>query len=216
MILNDVRHGLIFIALVTMQAACGGGDSRPSPDNQINLGFDGGTMGCIQPRFPPEQPDLSVLNPPRFLLTTTAAQQSTAGQALVEPGDPIEAEITVNGATRRVTAQLANAWAEEDYIYTDEAETSGNETISLLFFSDESTRGRYYMRLTLCGFDCDERKVVFDLHPCSDDPDVGGFCGTNAPYDRTLIEDGEIVRVDGTCISLLPVPNVGSGTVVIQ
>ncbi|MDH3202781.1 MAG: hypothetical protein OEM15_17980 [Myxococcales bacterium] len=216
MILNDVRHGLLFLALVTMQAGCGGGDSQRSPDNVINVGFDGGTIGCIQPRFPPEQPDLSVLNPPIFLLTTTTAQQSTAGQAQVEPGDPIDAEVTVNGATRRVMVELANAWSEADYIYTDEVETSGNESVSLLLFSDANVRGRYYMRLTLCGFDCDERAVVFDIRPCSDDPDVNEPCGINAPYERTLLENGEIVRVDDTCVDLRAQPGVGSGTVVIQ
>jgi hypothetical protein len=148
------------------------------------------------------------------LLTTSAAQQSTAGQAQVDPGDPIEAEITVNGATRRVTVELANASSEGQYVYTDEVQTSGDETISLLLFSEASTRGRYYMRLTLCGFDCDERAVVFDLHRC--DPDVVERCGVNVPYDRTVIENGEIVQVDSTCISLKPRPNVGSGTVVIQ
>jgi hypothetical protein len=149
-------------------------------------------------------------------LLTGTAQQSTAGQAQVNPGDPIEAEITVNGATRRVTVELANAWASQDFIYTDEVETAGNETISLLFFSDENIRGRYYMRLTLCGFDCDERTVVYDIRPCSDDPDMTGPCGINAPYERTLIEDGEIVRVDSTCVDLKARPDIGSGTVLIQ
>jgi len=182
----------------------------------INIGFDAGTVGCAQPTFPAEQPDLSVINPPRFLLTTSAAQQSSNGQAQVQPGDPIEAEITVNGATRRVTVELANAWNSQQFIYTDEVETAGNETVSVLLFSDESVRGWYYMRLTLCGFDCDEREVVFDILACSDDPEVTGPCGINAPYERTLIEDGEIMRVDSTCVDLLGRRGIGSGTILIQ
>jgi len=209
--------GLLYASFVSLSlSSCSGSSAEQGPETVINVGFDGGTVGCSQPTFPPEQPDLSPLKPPRFLLTTSAAQQSTAGQAQVDPGDPIEAEITVNGATRRVTVQLANASAEAQYIYTDEVETSGDETLSLLLFSDASVRGRYYMRLTLCGFDCDERAVVFDTHPCSDDPNVVELCGTNVPYDRTVIENGEIVQVDNTCVDLKPRPNVGSGTVLIQ
>lgn len=197
--------------------SCSDGGGQQRPENVINVGFDGGTtVGCSQPIFPAEQPDLSVITPPRFLLSTSAAQQSTTGQAQVDPGDPIEAEITVNGATRRVTVELANTRAEDQYIYTDEVETAGNETIPLLLFSDASVRGRFYMRLTLCRFDCDERAVVFDLHPCSDDPDVNEPCGVNAPYERTVIEDAEIVQVDSTCMDLKPRPGVGSGTVLIQ
>jgi hypothetical protein len=180
----------------------------------INIGFDGGVAGCIQPSFPAEQPDLPALKPPIFLLTGRA-EQSTTGQAQADPGAPIEAEVTVNRATRRVKVELANAWSPDNVIFDDEVETPGNETISLLMGSDESVRGRYYMRLTLCGFDCDERAVVFDVVACSDEPDAGP-CGINAPYERTLLEDGEIVQVDGTCIDLRGTPGVGSGTIVIQ
>jgi hypothetical protein len=217
MTLNTLRYALAFsfIPLISLSlAGCSSESGERVPDNVINIGFDGGTIGCAQPTFPAEQPDLFVLSPPIFLLTGVA-QQSTSGQAQVDPGDPIEAEVAVNGATRRVTAELANAWAEE-FIYTDEVETAGNETISLLFFSDENIRGRYYMRLTLCGFDCDEREVVFDIRPCSDDPEVTEPCGINASYERTLIEDGEIVRVDSTCVDLKARPDIGSGTVLIQ
>ena len=61
------------------------------------------------------------------------------------------------------------------------------------------------MKITLCGVDCDEREVVFDMNP-----DV------NSDYERTLIEDGDIVRVDRTCIDFTADPGIGSGTVVIQ
>ena len=46
--------------------------------------------------------------------------------------------MTVNGATRRVKVELANAWSPQNVIFTDEVETPGNETISLLMGSDES------------------------------------------------------------------------------
>lgn len=220
MALSTLRCALAFscvsIISLSLNGCAESGDRGPEDVTNINVGFDAGAIGCSQPLFPAEQPDLSGLNPPRFLLTTTAGQQSTAGQAQVDPGDPIDAEITVNGATRRVRVELADAWAKEQYIYTDEVETSGNQTISLLLFSEANTRGRYYLRLTLCGLDCDERAVVFDIHTCSRDRDVNELCGINAPYERTLIEDGELVRVDSTCIDLGPRPGVGSGTVLIQ
>ena len=56
------------------------------------------------------------------------------------------------------------------------------------------------MRITLCGFDCDEREVIFDMNP-----DV------NSDYERTLIEDGEFVQVDRTCLGFIP-----RATVLIQ
>jgi hypothetical protein len=180
----------------------------------INIGFDGGVTGCSQPSFPPEQPDLFVLRPPIFLLTGIA-EQSPVGQAQATPGSPIEAEVTVNGATRHVKVELANAGSPGHVIFTDEVETSGNETISLLMSSSEDTRGRYFMRLTLCGLDCDEREVVFDLVPCTDEPDAGP-CNIKAPYERTVLEGGEVVQVDATCIELGTTPRVGSGTILIQ
>lgn len=195
-------------------AACSEGDQ--APNNVINIGFDGGTQGCSQPSFPSEQPDLSVLNPPIFLLTNVRSQQSSTGQAQVSPGEAIEAEIWVNRATRQLKVELANAWSDDDVIYTTDEETSGNEVVPVVLFSSENTRGRYYMRLTLCGSDCDERQVVFDIHPCVDDPASTEPCGINAPYDRTLIEQGDVVRADGTCIDLGSTPEVGSGTVLIQ
>jgi hypothetical protein len=180
----------------------------------INIGFDGGTNDCIQQSFPADQPDLPALPPPTFLLTGIA-QQSAVGQAQATPGSPIEAEVTVNRATRLVKVELANAWSPQNVIFIDEVETSGNETISLLMSSSEDVVGRYFMRLTLCGVDCDERAVVFDTVPCTDEPDAGP-CGIKAPYERTLLEGGEIVQVDGTCIDLRGTPDVGSGTIVIQ
>jgi len=217
MILRTLRYALTpsFIAVLSLSLwSCEDGGGESLPQNVINIGFDGGVIGCIQPSFPAEQPDLPALAPPIFLLTGNAVQ-STLGQAQANPGDPIEAEVTVNGATRRVKVELANAWSPQNVIFTDEIETPGNETISLLMGSAESVRGRYYMRLTLCGSDCDEREVVFDVVACSDEPDAGP-CSINAPYERTLLEDREIVQVDGTCIEFRGTPDVGSGTIVIQ
>lgn len=214
-----LRDLMAFCYLVTFPlalAGCGSDASRPPPDNLINIGFDGGTLGCAQPSFPSDQPDLSALNPPVFLLTNTRSQQSSVGQAQVSPGEAMEAEISVNGATRQLKVELANAWARDDVIDTAEEQTSGNEAVQVVLFSDDTIRGRYYLKLTLCDFDCDERQVVFDLHPCSDDPETREPCGINAPYDRTLIEDGDIVQVDATCIDLGSTPGVGSGTILIQ
>jgi hypothetical protein len=170
-------------------------------------GAGGGTgIGCIQPNFPDDQPDLSALNPPKFLLTTSSAQNSTGGQAEVNPGDPIEADVTVNAATRRIQVELVGASPIAGIvIYTDEVETPGNQTVPLLLFSDELTRGRFYMKLTLCGFDCDDQQVIFDTNP-----DI------NSPYERTVIEERRVVQVDRTCIDFSGRRGIGSGTVLIQ
>lgn len=207
---------LCFCVLTTLVVACG--DEAPDRqfDNTINIGFDDTQGGCSQLSFPLDQPDLSALEPPIFLLTNIRSQQSSVGQAQASPGEPIEAEIWVNRATRQVKIELANAWSDDDVIYTTEEQTTGNEILAVQLQSNETVRGRYYMRLTLCGSDCDERAVVFDLHPCPDDEEDDEPCRVNAPYDRTLIEDGEIVRIDGTCVDLGTTPGVGSGTVLIQ
>ena len=218
MTLTTLRYALAlsFIPLFGLSlASCSDGGGEQGPQNVINIGFDGGVIGCIQPSFPAEQPDLPALAPPIFLLTGNAVQ-STLGQAQASPGAPIEAEVTVNRATRRVKVELANEASPQNVIFIDEVETPGNETISLLMDSDPSDRGRYYMRLTLCGFNCDEREVVFDVVACLGDPEVTEPCGSNAPYERTLLEGGEIVQVDGTCIDLGTTPRVGSGTILIQ
>jgi len=213
-----LRYPFALLTLIAFAATLGGctdGGERV-PDNVINIGVDAGTFGCSQRSFPADQPDISALTPPIFLLTNTRSQQSSTGQAQVRPGEAAEAEIWVNGATRRLQVEFANAWAKDNVIYTTEEETSGNRSVQVVLFTEADIRGRYFMRLTLCGFDCDERKVVFDIHPCSDDPDSTEPCGINAPYDRTLIEEGEMVRVDGTCVDLGSTPGVGSGTVLIQ
>ena len=212
--LSKLRYALVlsFVPVVCVSlASCNDAGGEGLPQNVLNFGTE---TGCVQPSFPPEQPDVPALKPPIFLLTG-AAQQSTVGQAQARPGDPIEAEVTVNRATRRVKVELTDAHVSDHVIFIDEVDTPGNETISLLMESSEEVRGRYFMRLTLCGLDCNEREVVFDLTPCSGEPDAGP-CGVNGPYDRTLREDGEVVQVDGTCVDLGSTPRVGSGTILIQ
>ncbi len=203
MTLNPVRYALILTAFAMMLDGCEGSEAQPLLDAG-DFG-DGGARGCVQPNFPDEQPDLSAADRPKFLLTTSAAQQSTSGQAVVDPGDPIEAELTVNGATRLVKIELGNAWSPDEIIDVEEIETAGGQLISLLLFGDERAIGRFYMKLTLCGFDCDERRVVFDINP-----DV------NSPYERTVIENGEVLQVDRTCIDFKARQGIGSGTVLIQ
>lgn len=212
MILSSLRSAPNFCLVLLLVVLWGCSDSS-EPADVINIVVDGGSEGCTQQAFPSGEPDIPPLSPPIFLVT--AASQNTVGQAQARPGDTIPAEITVNGATRLVRVALANAWSTENVIFTDELETRGNETISIDLVSTEQTRGRYYMQLTLCGADCNERQVVFDLVECSDEPDAGP-CGIRTYYERTVIEDGEVVRVDDTCIDLGSTPNVGSGTVVIQ
>lgn len=175
------------------------------PDNNNNA--------CVQPAFPSAEPDLIVFAPPRFLLTTSQAQQSTSGQAIVRPGELIEAEITVNEATRRVIMELTDAWSPL-VIHREELTTVGGRTEVLNFFPDNQNRGRYYMKLTLCADDCDDERVVFDIFECPDQPTEP--CGTDAFYRRTVFTGVEAIREDATCVDLGGQPGVGSGSILIQ
>ncbi len=172
-------------------ASCNSESGDPLPVNVISIGSDGGVVGCSQPNFPDEQPDMSPLAPPQFVTETGEPER------LIRPGSPLMAEITVNAATRRVVVELAFAWSPEVVIVTEELETSGNQTIPLTLLPGDENRGRFFMRITLCGLDCDQREVVFDLiDPDPDDPTTG----INADYERTLIENGVVIQVDQTCI----------------
>ena len=214
--LRNAGRFLLTIALFSGSFGCGDDAGRPPPDDVINVGFDDDVVGCAQPNFPESEPNLSVLEPPIFLLTNRRSQESSVGQAIASPGEPLEAEIWVNRATRQLKVELTNAWAQDSVVYVTEEETSGSGTMQVTLFTEPTTRGRYFMKLSLCGVDCDDQKVVFDLHPCAEDRDSTEPCGVNAPYDRTVIEGGEIVRRDETCIDLGTTPSVGSGTVLVQ
>lgn len=192
MTLNHLRQTLTLIVFLTLVlAGCKDSGGRPPPDVIIDLTGDAGVMGCSQPSFPGEQPDISPFTPPEFVTDTGEEQR------LVRPGQDVLAEVTVNGATRQVFAELSNAWSPQ-VIATQELDTAGNQTIPLIFLTNQSNLGRFYMRLTLCGVDCDEREVVFDI--IEPDPDDPSNTGINGDYERTLIEDREVVRVDETCV----------------
>ncbi|KPK12972.1 MAG: hypothetical protein AMJ62_15585 [Myxococcales bacterium SG8_38] len=196
---TNLRDALVVFLLLAPLAACSEGGGEKLPVVVINLGDAGAGDGCIQPTFPPEQPDLFVLYPPRFLT------DAPNGQAVVDPGDSIEAEISVNSATRKVFVELRDAWSPEFMIYSTEIDTAGNQTIPVLLLSNSQVLGRFYMKITLCGADCDEREVVFDLNP-----------DMNSGYERTLIENGDVIRVDRTCLDFTADAGIGSGTVIIQ
>ena len=134
---------------------------------------------------------MSPLAPPEFV--TEDGQE----QRLVRPGQELLAEITVSGATRQIFVELSNAWSPQ-VILMQELETPGNQTIPLTFLTDSDNRGRFYMQITLCGEDCNEREVIFDI--IEPDLDNTANTGINADYERTLIENGEVVRVDQTCV----------------
>ncbi len=192
MTLSIVRHTLALIALpalVVVVAGCKGDAEMQT----FTFGpSEGGVEGCSQPGFPAEQPDMSPFAPPEFV-TETGEQQR-----LIRPGDPLMAEITVNAATRRVLVEIANVSAPEIVTVAEEIETLGDRTIPLFLFSSPDNRGRFYMRITLCGSSCNAQEVVFDL--AEFDPDMQETTGINADYDRTLIENGEVIQVDETCI----------------
>ncbi len=189
----------IVFTLLAIVTGCSSGGGEELPVIVIDRTGDAGVMGCVQPSFPADQPDLFVLAPPRF------PTDRPNGQAEVDPGDPIDAEIAVNSATRQVFIELRDAFEPDVLIYSTEVNTPGNETISLVLSPQTQRIGRYYMTITLCGVDCDEREVVFDVNP-----DI------TSRYERTLIEDGEIVQVDRTCLDFTADPGIGSGTIVIQ
>jgi hypothetical protein len=190
MTLKHIRQALTLIAFTTALAGCKSSEIDNRPVVEFS-NFDAGTIGCTQPSFPGEQPDISPLTPPEFV-TDTGEQQR-----LVRPGQELLAEITVNGATRQVFVELSDVWAPEQVILTEDVDTPGNQTIPLSFFPGEDVLGRFYMRLTLCGFDCDEREIVFDL--IDYDPEMPQT-GINADYERTVIEDRDVVQVDQTCV----------------
>ena len=212
------RHLVASFALFFfLLSACGGGEEGEQlPVNVIDFTDtdDDDRGGCIQPVFPSDEPDLSLFSPPRFLLTTSQAQQSTSGQALVRPGDPIQAEFEVNSATRKAVVELRDAWAPAFVVAREELETMGNEVIGLVFSPEAQTLGRFYMRISLCGADCEATEVVFDIEECPAQPTAD--CGINEPYVRSVFEQGELVTSDGTCIDLGGVRGVGSGTVLVQ
>ncbi|MDH3726440.1 MAG: hypothetical protein OER77_02830 [Myxococcales bacterium] len=198
--LIDVRHVLTSFSFLTLGAlaltACKGSAADDRPVVIMNVGGDGGFQGCVQPNFPPDQPDLSVFRQPLFIT------ENSNGQATARPGDEIEAEITVNAATRYARIELKDAWfAPGQPIAVDEINTAGNDTLDVLLATEASQRfGRFYMKITLCGLDCDDQEVVFDLNP-----DI------NSDYERTLYEDGVLIQTDRTCLDFIP-----GGTVLIQ
>jgi hypothetical protein len=198
--LNYVRTKVAVAAFLSLAlSACASSESEPRPIIEIDLTDSSVPMGCVQPSFPDVQPDLSRSVPPFF------PSDAPNGQALVDPGDEIAALIEVNGATRFARVELRDAWSTESMIAMTEVDTPGNQSIPLVFAPDSQVIGRFYMRITLCGLDCRDRSVVFDINP-----------DYNSDYERTLIEDGEVVQVDRTCIDLGETPTRGSGTVVIQ
>jgi len=191
MTLSNVRYA-IALAVFTMaltSCATSDGGSGPTEFNE----FDAGVSGCSQPIFPSEQPGLSLFEAPRFVTPSGETQRSIA------PGSELLAEITVNAATRKVLAELSDGFEPERVIATAGVETPGNETISVSFFTPANALvGFYYIRLTLCGSDCDAVEVLFDI--TEPDPDNMFETGINAEYERTVIEEGDVLQVDATCV----------------
>ena len=187
---TNFRPRLSTLTFALAFAGCGSGPVDDRPVVEFN-NFDGGTVGCTQPLVPSEEPDISPLSPPEFVTDTGETQNR------VRPGQALLAEVTVNSATRQVFVELADAWAPEYVILTQELQTTGNETLQLTFPTDQATRGRFYMRISVCGVDCRDREVVFDIvDPDPEDPETG----VNADYERTVIEKGDVLRVEQTCV----------------
>lgn len=209
------RPACLVLALISVAAiACN--DSDPAePVNEIFIDPEDG-VGCAQMSFPADQPDLSAFNPPRFLLEGPISQQPSNGQVEVRPGETVTAIVVPNAATRFMRVELTDAWTPGVVAFEEEFETAGGDPVELTLAPDANSRGRFYLKLTLCGDDCRDRQVVFDIVACPLDQNPPPTCGVNVPYERTLIEDGEIVEVNGTCVDFGLNPGFGSGTVVIQ
>lgn len=196
--LTNLRHplawfsllaGLSFLTLAT--TACSSSEGASRPEVVIDLTGDAGVgEGCSQPTFPADQPDLFAQAPPAFVTETGEPQR------LVRPGQQLLAVIPVNSATRQVVVEVSDAYSRR-VILREELDTPGNQSIPVIFFTDPAHRGRFYMRVTLCAFDCDERQVIFDITDYDEDVLASGH---NGNYERTLTENGEIVQVDVTCV----------------
>lgn len=170
-----VRHTLtLWLSLCVIASGCS--DPKRTQNGPVVLFPDSGVpRGCVQPLFPENEPDM--LSAPVF--------ESIA----VQPGQSVDAEITVNAPTRNVTVELSNAWSDVPPIGTQDAQTSGDEVVPISFATMDEQQGRYYLRVTLCGADCNEQMVVFGL-----DPDI------NANYERMVVERGTIIKAESTCI----------------
>ena len=219
MLLSNVRYTLTFAVLGLALVACSEGGGADDREVVFFDNFDGGGQfsGCVSPSFPDDQPDLFILAPPRFLLANTLSQNNSTGQAQVDRGETIQAEVSVNSATKQMRVELADNSQPLRVIAAEDVQTPGNENIELFFFNNDlNVRGRFYMRIYLCTADCRDMQVLYDLVPC--DPLAGSDseCGIAVPYQRTLFVDGEVVQTDNTCIDFDANPGIGSGTVVIQ
>lgn len=132
-------------------------------------------MGCIQRLFPEAEPDMP------FAPIFTALE--------VQPGQDVEGEIVVDAETRKVRIELSNAWDDVAPIDSQDVETTGDETVPFRFATMDGDQGRYYLRIELCGFNCNQQMVIFGL-----DPDI------NSNYERTVVEQNVTVKAESTCI----------------
>lgn len=209
MTLNYVRQTLTSIAFVSLVLAgcnasgasqCDTTSDCPVPAEcsegrcivVMSPGDAGSGGGCAQPTFPAGQPDMFPFFPPEFVTEDGDEQRQ------VRPGQELLAEVSVNADTRHVRVELADTFTLDRVILVAEADTAGNETIPLSFMTAPSHRGFFFMRVILCGANCNAQQVVFDL--IEPDLDNQTETGINANYERTVIENGEVTQVDQTCI----------------
>ncbi len=181
--LDSLSARLAWLSLLVAvgTGACG---SEPSGDT----GFGGGIFidgefvpNCTAPVPPEAEPEL--LAPPVF------------GAEELPPGSAIEADIEVDAETRTVRVELVDFWKLERPPLQDVTlATSGDETLLVSLSTDPSTRGRYFFRITLCGEDCEESRVLFTIIEDPDDPDA-----RVDPYQRLVFEGDTEVRRTTTC-----------------
>ncbi|MBW2381582.1 MAG: hypothetical protein JRG70_18915 [Deltaproteobacteria bacterium] len=179
----------------------------------LSLSFAGcGDAGvCIDPPLPEELPNLTAA--PRFLLNTTASQESGSGQAILDRPEPVEAEIAVNAATRQISIGLRDPSSGEQ-LWSKVIDTPGDETIRMWFSPEmyyylSGFPGVYHMNIALYGAENSLPIVRFEPNP-----DVSG------PYERTVTTtvgaEREISQVDRTCMDFGTTSGVGSGTLLVR
>ena len=174
------------IAAASVALGCNDGGSAGEGGNVIEIDA-GPVQGCVARIAPSEEPDL--LADPFFLRETAPS------------GATLEADVDVDAQTKTVIVELMDYWSpDERPLATQALDTRGDEVLPISFETEPGTRGRYFLRITLCGSDCDERQVVFTLVPDPDDPNQRNVLTDR--YVRSVVEADSLLRSERTCLGI--------------
>ena len=171
---------VIAFALPSLVAlGCGGGDGDGGGGTGGRITLDGGLpSSCLALGVPAEEPHLT--GAPTF------------AEEFVFPTSLIEAEVGTDGETRTLKVELRNVFfLDRPPIGTIETQVSGTRTTPLMFPTEETTEGMFFMEITLCAGDCDEERFVYTFE--------GDFPET---YQRVRFEGNAEVESRETCIDV--------------